>query len=170
LPELRAEYEVVRPLSHIGGDQLTPEMRAQIDADWQETGRKDQLAKFENWLKEIATIDAELTGSELRNLLWLARKNGVAHYDIVRAGNDWNLWSVEGTGLTWGQINTYVDMCTKAIDALSLLILQTSFDFEESQRISQQYVDEFIEALAIGLRSQKQTKAEARERLIRGTE
>jgi hypothetical protein len=170
LPELRAEYEVVRPLSHIGGDQLTPEMRAQIDADWQETGRKDQLAKFENWLKEIATIDAELTGSELRNLLWLARKKGVAHYDIVRAGNDWNLWSVEGTGLTWGQINTYVDMCTKAIDALSLLILQTSFDFEESQRISQQYVDEFIEALAIGLRSQKQTKAEARERLIRGTE
>jgi hypothetical protein len=170
IAELRAEYEVVRPLGHIGGDQLTPEMRAGIDAHWQETERRDQLAKFENWLEQIATIDAELTGSELRNLLWLARKKGVAHYDIVRAGNDWKLWSVEGTGLTWGQINTYVDMCTKAIDALSLLVLQTSFDFEESQRISQQYVDEFIEALAIGLRSQKQTKADARERLIRGTE
>ena len=88
----------------------------------------------------------------------------------MRAGNDWKLWSVEGTGLTWGQINTYVDMCTKAIDALSLLVLQTSFDFEESQRISQQYVDDFIEALAIGLLSQKQAKAEKRERLIRGTE
>jgi hypothetical protein len=139
---LRAEYEVVRPLGHIGGDQLTPEMRAQIDAQWEETEREDQLAKFEIWLKEIATIDADLTRSELRNLLWLARKKGVAHYDIVRAGDDWKLWSVEGTGLTWGQINTYVDMCTEAIDALSVLVLQTSFDFEESQRISQQYVDD----------------------------
>jgi hypothetical protein len=170
IAELRAEYEIVRPLGYIDGDKLTPEMRARIDADWQETERRDQLAKFEKWRADLATIDAELTGSEVGNLLWQARKKGVAHYDVVRAGNDWKLWSVKGTGLTWGQINTYVDMCTKAIDALSLLVLQTSFDFEESQRISQQYVDEFIEALAIGLRSQKQAKAEKRERLIRGTE
>ena len=79
IAELRAEYEIVRPLGHIGGDELTPEMRAQIDAHWQETERKDQLAKFEKWLAELATIDAELTGSELRNLLWQARKKGVAH-------------------------------------------------------------------------------------------
>ena len=170
ISELRAEYQIVRPLGHIGGDKFTSEMRALIDAHWQETERKEQLAKFEKWLAELATIDAELTGSELSKLLWQARKKRVAHYDIVRAGNDWKLWSVEGTGLTWGQINTYVDMCTKGIDALSLLVLQTSFDFEESQRISQQYVDEFIEALALGLRSQKQAKAEKRERLIRGTE
>src|ERR1017187_6524261 len=47
IAELRAEYEIVRPLGHIGGDELTPEMRAQIDAHWRETERKDQLAKVE---------------------------------------------------------------------------------------------------------------------------
>jgi|HubBroStandDraft_1064217.scaffolds.fasta_scaffold289336_1 hypothetical protein len=164
IAELRAEYKIVRPLAHIGVDKLTPETRAEMDAWWEDRELPDQLAKFDQWRAELAAIDVELTGSEVGKRLWQARSKGVAHYNVVRSGADWKLWRVDGTGLTWGQINTHVDTCTKAIDTLSLLVLQTSFDFEESALIAQKYVGAFIEALAIGLRSQKQERDAKRER------
>jgi AbiU2 len=164
---LRAEYEIVRPLTHLGGD-ITPEVQAEIDARWQETERGDQLAKFEQWRLELAAIGSQLFGTEVHTRLELARNKSVAHYDVVRQGSDWKLWRVDGTGLTWGQVNDYVDVCTKAIDTLSLLVLQTSFDFEESQQIAQKYVDEFVGALLIGLQEQRRLRDEKRERLLRG--
>ena len=108
--------------------------------------------------------------SEVGEKLWQARSKGVAHYDVVRSGDDWRLWRVDGTGLTWGQINTYVDTCSEAIEVLLALVRETSFDFEGSKEVAQGYVDEFIDALVRGLQSQKQEQAEKRDRLIRGTE
>jgi hypothetical protein len=66
--------------------------------------------------------------------------------------------------------HSYVDTCTRAIDTLYLLVLHTSFDFERSKEIAQENADEFIEALTIGLRSQKKERAEKRERLMQGRE
>lgn len=71
-------------------------MRAEIDAHWHETERRDQLAKFEQWRAELTAIDAEVTGSDVGKLLWQARNKGVAHYDVVRVGDDWKLWRVDG--------------------------------------------------------------------------
>jgi len=123
IAELRREYEIVRPLGHIGGDPM-------IDRQWEATERRDQLATFERLLNTELAVDAELIGSEVGRKLWQARSKGVAHYDVVREGNDWKLWQVEGTGLTWGQINDYVYTCTKAIDTLLLLVSQTGVDFD----------------------------------------
>lgn len=165
---LRREYEIVPPLGHIGGDPIAPTMRAEIDRQWEATERRDRLATFDQLLNTELPIDEELLGSEVGNKLWQARSKGVAHYDVVRAGDDWNLWQVEGTGLTWGQINDYVYTCTKAIDTLLLLVKQASFDFDESKRISQKDVDEFIAALVIGLREQRRQRDERQDRLMRG--
>ena len=57
------------------------------------------------------------------------RKASITDASMLISRN-WKLWRVDGTGLTWGQINAYVDTCTKGIDTLSLLVRQTSFDFE----------------------------------------
>jgi hypothetical protein len=170
LAELRREHEVVRPLGHNDGEKLTPTQHAELDAHWEQLERRDQLARFEQWRAELAAIDTELTGSEIGEKLRQARNKGIAHYDMVRSGDDWKLWRVDGTGLTWGQINSYVGTCSKAIEALLALVRQTSFDFEGSKEVAQGYVDEFIDALVRGLRSQKQQQAEKQERLIRGSE
>lgn len=125
---------------------------------------------FERFRQQLAALDKELTESEVGEKLWKARCKGVAHYDVVRSGEDWKLWRVEGTGLTWGQINTYVDKCSEAIEVLLALVRQTSFDFNGSKEVAQGYADEFIDAVVRGLRSQKQEHGEKRERLIRERE
>ena len=168
IAELRAEYECVRPLGHIGGDAIPPELGAQMDAHWEELERREQLDRFERWRSQLPGIETDLIASEVGEKLEVARNKGVAHYDVVREGDDWKLWRVDGTGLTWGQINAYVDTCTKAIEILSALVCQTSFDFEDSKRILQGYVDEFVEAVVIGLQVQKKRENERRQRLMKG--
>jgi AbiU2 len=170
ISELQREYEVVRPLANVGGDKLTPQQRAQLDAQWQQSERREQLERFERFRQQLGALDKELTESKVGEKLWKARCKGVAHYDVVRSGEDWKLWRVEGTGLTWGQINTYVDKCSEAIEVLLALVRQTSFDFNGSKEVAQGYVDEFIDAVVRGLRSQKQEHREKRERLIRERE
>jgi len=168
IAELRREFEVVRPLGNIGGDRITPEMRAEIDRQWEVSERRKQVATFDRLLNLELATSAELIGSEVGKRLWQARSKGVAHYDVVREGNDWKLWQVEGTGLTWGQVNDYVDTCTKIIDTLSLIVRQAAFDYEASKRISQKDVDEFVGALVVGLQEQKRQRDEKHERLMRG--
>jgi hypothetical protein len=168
--ELRREYEVTHPLGDVGGDKLTPDQRAQLDAQWEQSERREQLQRFERFRRRLTDLAKELTQSEVGEKLWQARSKGVAHYDVVRSGGDWQLWRVGGTGLTWGEINAYVDKCSEAIEVLLALVLQTSFDFDGAKEVAQGYVDEFIDALVRGLQSQKQEQAEKRERLIRGPE
>jgi hypothetical protein len=170
IAELRREYEVVRPLGNAGGDKLTLAQRAELDAQWEQSERREQLERFEHFRQQLAALDKELTESEVGEKLWKARCKGVAHYDVERSGDDWQLWRVGGTGLTWGQINTYVDKCSEAIGVLLALVRQTSFDFEGSKEVAQGYVDEFIDGLVRGLQSQKQEQAEKRQRLMRGSE
>jgi hypothetical protein len=170
IAELRREYEVTRPLGHVGGDTLTLDQRAQLDAQWEQRERREQLERFERFREQLADLANELTESEAGEKLWQARSKGVAHYDVVRSGGDWRLWHVDGTGLTWGQINTYVETCSEAIEVLMALVRQTSIDFDGTKEVAQGYVDEFIDALVRGLQSQKQEQAETRERLMRGSE
>lgn len=170
IAELRREYEVVPPPGNIGGDNLTVDQRALLFAHWEEHERQEQLKRFEGFRAQLGTLDKELTESEVGEKLWTARNRGVAHYDVVRSGDDWSLWRVEGTGLTWGQINAYVDKCTEAIEVLLLCVRHTSFDFNLSKEHAQEYVDEFIDALVRGLKSQGQEKAQRRELLRRGRE
>jgi hypothetical protein len=82
----------------------------------------------------------------------------VAHYDVVRDGFDWKLWRVDGTGLTYGQVDEFVDACTGAIHTLALLVQRTHHAFPEASVIGNEYAGEFIEALVAGLKSQKQAR------------
>ncbi len=59
-----------------------------------------------------------------------------------------------------------MDTCSKAIDLLLHLVMRTAFDFDGSKRIAQDYVDEFVGALIIGLRAQKEQRDARIERLI----
>jgi AbiU2 len=170
IAELRAEYEIVTPLGRIGGDPISPEMRAAIQEQWAESERRDQLVRFEKFRGELAGLENGLKDSQVGQRLWTVRNRGIGHYDLVREGSDWKLWSVAGTGLRWGEVNTYVDTCSKAIGLLYALVCQTSFDFDESKRIAQEYVDDFIEALVLGLRAQKERDEQIRRRLMEGRE
>jgi hypothetical protein len=98
IAELRREYEVVRPLESIGEDPIAPEMRAEIDRQWEVTERRDQLATFDRLLNSELVADAALIRSAVGERLRQARSKGIAHYDVVRQGDDWKLWQVEGTG------------------------------------------------------------------------
>jgi hypothetical protein len=137
IAELRREYEVVRPLAHIGAEKLTPTERAEFDAHWEQSERREQLERFERFRQQLPDLDKELTQSEVGEKLWNARCKGVAHYNVVRSGEDWKLWGIEGTGLTWGEINTYVDKCSEAIEVLLALVQQTSFDFNGTKEVAQ---------------------------------
>lgn len=170
IAELRREYEVVPPPGNIGGDNLTVDRRALLFTHWEQSERQVQLERFEGFRAQLTDLEKELTASEVAEKLRTTRNKGVAHYDVVRSGDDWSLWRVEGTGLTWGQINAYVDKCSEAIEVLLATVRHTSFDFDQSKEHAQEYVDDFIDALMRGLQSQRQEKIEKRERLLRGTE
>jgi hypothetical protein len=165
LAELEAEYRVVRPLAKMDED-LTPELRAAIDEDWKASELQEQLSRFKRLRTELKQMGAELANSDVGKLLWKARSKSVAHYDVARVGNDFKMWRVEG--LTWGQVNAFVDMSTRAIDLLSQFVRQTGFDFEGFRPIAQKCVDEYVSALTAGMQLQKQAQAERRAKLIEG--
>ena len=166
IAEIEKSYRIVRPLAHIGQKKLSPEDRKAIEEHWNRVELEQQLRRFEKLRAELVTVDAELTGSVTGTLLWTARSKSIAHYDVVSVGDDWKLWRVEGTSLTWGQINEYIDFCTRAIHALSCFVREASFDFEDWTRMAREHVDEYVTALALGAQAQKRAQAEQRQRLI----
>lgn len=72
-----------------------------------------------------------------------------------------------GTGLTYGQLDEYIDRCTKVVDQLAGWVLRTAYAFDRLPDVSLHYVDEYIEALVIGLNRKKRVKEEQRATNLR---
>jgi hypothetical protein len=68
------------------------------------------------------------------------------------------MWRIEGTGLTYGQMDEYIDDCSEAVDILLHLVLREAFDFEGTRTVAQGYADEYTEALVVGLRRLKEVR------------
>jgi len=110
----------------------------------------------------LKTIEDEVLSNELAKTIRTVRNKAVAHNDVTHDGNDWKMWQIEGVGLTYGQLDEFIDACTRAIDRLSGIVLREAYAFGDLPGISRQYVDEYIEALVMGLNRQREIRAERR--------
>jgi len=159
LEELRSEYRIVPPLTRTyNDDELTDNMREVVAEMWQRAELERNLNEFDSLCSKLTKIDAEVMKAEIRPRLWKARSKAIAHYDLVQDGGDWRMWRIgDGdTTLTYGEVDRYIDACTAAIETLYLLVRRAWFDMNETRRIAQKYADEYIGALVLGLRQQRE--------------
>lgn len=69
-------------------------------------------------------------------------------------------------GLTYGQLDAYVEATTEAIDKLSHFVSRSAFDFPGSIEIAQNYAAEYVEALTFGLQVQRRQREEKRAEIM----
>jgi AbiU2 len=153
LDELQREYlDTERPLPRsYNDDGLSPEERT---AYWKRTMRGVYQKEFDKLHAKVTSIEANILKSEVYTLLKTARNKVIAHYDVVRDGADWKIWPVGDTGLTYGQVDEYVDACTVAVASLASFVTRTAMDYQGTRRVANGYVRDYIDALRIGLRTQ----------------
>ena len=101
---------------------------------------------------DLEWIEREVLSSEIAGTLRIVRNKAVAHHDLVREGTDWKLWRIEGTGLTYGQLDAFIDTCTEAIHRLAHLVLRKSHAFDLEPEHAKQWAEEYVQALVAGLR------------------
>jgi hypothetical protein len=166
LEELKKDYLVAIPTNVYNANELDPALTA-VALEMVEA------ADLERNLTEFACLRARLPeatrvrrGATAR-LLATARNKAVAHYDVVRDGADWRMWRVGPLGLTYGQLDVYIDQCTSVIELLLLFVLRHSRSFTEQGEVSQRYVDEYLQALVIGLRQQRREDEVRRAEMAR---
>jgi hypothetical protein len=147
LRELEAEYRMIPPIDGADAD-ATAAVHAMI--------LQEKLQQLASIPALLAKIDAGILTGEPAATIATVRNKGIAHYDVTHDGKDWRMWRVEGAGLTYGQLDSYIDLCTHAVDKLSHVVLSTGFHFADLPRISQQQVDDYIGALALGLTKQRE--------------
>jgi len=172
LQELEAEYRVVPPLAvqlHNEKDLDPATIAAIRDSIQRDELRRnlEQLASLPTTLNEIENA---LLVSDTAKALSLVRNKAVAHYDVVRDGSDWRMWRIDGVGLTYGQVDAYVEAATSAIDNLSHFVRHSAFDFEGSREIGEERIREYIDALVIGLGTQRNEREAKRAKVQRGME
>jgi len=169
MEELRAEHAVVRPAIHIGAE-LPPEVWEQFEAERKDRDRREQLERLERDLSELGPLEEKIRSADVAERLWTIRSKGIAHYKVVHEGPEWKLWAEDGTQtrvtVTWGEINDYMDACTRSVELLYGVACHTSFSFEDAKVVSQGNVDEFIDALRIGLTDQKQRREQERQEAL----
>jgi hypothetical protein len=160
LDELRKDYRIVLPSHWLGGRDVSVNDRRAIDEELNETQILENLAEFDARRSKLPEIHDSVLNSNVGSALVIARNKSVAHYDIVRDGNDWKMWRIEGTGLTYGQLDEYVDACTSAVDTLLHFVGRTAFDFNGTREVARDYANDYIDALVIGLRRKKELNEE----------
>jgi hypothetical protein len=127
-------------------------------------------AVFARLPADLDEMDRTVLNAPMASSIKEVRDKVVAHAAVEHDGFDWKVWAVGGTKLTYAQLDEYIDACTKAVDKLSHVVLRTAFSFADLPGISQRYADEYIDALVIGLREQKQAKERQREENLRRTQ
>lgn len=153
--ELETEYRVVPPVRLYNEDDLDEETLAQVRKSIHDNELKrnlEQLAELPAFLDEI---DRTLLQTDVSKAIRTARNKAVAHYDVIRDGSDWKMWRIGATGLTYGQLDEYVAATTSTIDKLCHFVRRTAFDFKGAEGIAHKYATVYIDALVIGLRSQR---------------
>jgi hypothetical protein len=159
LDELRKDYRMVLPSQWMGGQNVPLDVRQAIELDLEEAQIVENLAEFDAGQAKVAQIQGTVLNSHVGESLRVARNKSVAHYDTVRDGQDWKLWRIEGTGLTYGQMDEYIDACTSAVDVLLRLVSRTAHDFNGTREIAHDYATDYIGALILGLRRKKELHA-----------
>jgi hypothetical protein len=148
-------------------EELTPEMRAAAAEILRDSDLRQNLEEFERLRGQLPMIQSEVLNAESAPALWKARSKAVVHYDLVRQGNDWRMWRIEDTdcALTYGQVDRYIDTCSKAIEFLSVLVRRAWRNLDDTKQIGQKYVNEYIDALLIGLRQHRSNHEQQRAQL-----
>jgi len=157
LDELRKDYRIVLPSRWLSG-RVPAEVRREFDDANNERQIIENLAEFDQRLADVTKIPDSILDTDIGDLLRIARNKSVAHYDVVRDGADWRMWHIEGTGLTYGKLDEYVDACTSAVDGLLRLVKRTAHDFEGTRQVAQDYANDYVGALVIGLQRKKELR------------
>jgi hypothetical protein len=143
--ELRREYASIPPIDN--ADEAMAQTVYELESNERQQYIDSQLPA------QLDAIEKEVLSTELAEKIRTIRNKVVAHSDVVHDGANWRMWEINGAGLTYGQLDEYIDRCTEAVDRLSGFVLRTAFAFDDLPRVSQRYVDECrissVEAQAI---------------------
>jgi hypothetical protein len=104
---------------------------------------------------DLDWIERELLGAAIAPALTCVRNKAVAHNDLVHQGDDWKLWQIEGTGLTYGQLDEFIDTCTDAVNRVTHLALRRSHAYDNEPETARRWANEYAAALTLGLNSSK---------------
>jgi hypothetical protein len=168
LGQIEAVYRIVPPVPKrfVKGDNTDAETRARIAAAIHASELDTNLKELAALPGRLGKIDQSVLQTPIAEMVRKLRNKGVAHYDVVQDGADWKMWRERETGLTYGQLDEFVDSCTVAIDDLSRLVRGEAFDFEGTIGVAQNYADNYISALIAGLH-QKRREDDARRLQLR---
>lgn len=159
LNELEKEYNVVDPRPRIyDEDHLNPVQGRALKTQFQHYERESAAKEFRTLRRRLEGQGEVAFRSGIGTRILTARNKAVAHYDIVRHGTDWRMWRLGDTALTYGDVDAYVDMCTSLVDMLNLLVRRESSDFKACKDIDEEYAKEYVAALLIGLRAQREKR------------
>ncbi|HUN25390.1 MAG TPA: hypothetical protein VMU67_03710 [Steroidobacteraceae bacterium] len=151
--------------------QLVGRANAEIHAALARIHRNAFDTVFNDLPAQLEEIDTTVFATPVARTIKDVRDKVVAHAAVEHDGTDWKIWVVNrDTNLTYAQLDDYIDACTKAVDRLNHLVLRTAFSFDDLPGIDQGYVNEYIDALLIGLREQKQEKERQREERLKRTQ
>jgi hypothetical protein len=170
--ELEAAYRVIPPVPArmYNEDELEPETAAHVRQMIHDAELRRNLERLATLPATIKQMKKELLSSKVGKTIRTARNKAVAHYEVIRDGSDWKMWRIDGAGLTYGQLDSYVDQATSAIDNLSHFVLGAAFDYEGSQRIGEERINEYVDALVLGLQVQHRERDEKRAQMQRELE
>jgi hypothetical protein len=113
----------------------------------------------------LESIDREVLHSALADKLQKMRHMAIAHHAIIFESGNWRLWRTQAPVLTYGELDTFIDMCTQAIDRVAHLVLRRSHAFAAEPLNAQLHAEQYVEALLVGLQQQRQQRSTLLARL-----
>jgi hypothetical protein len=155
LDAIRKDYEVVPPVRH-QDEGMSPELRAEVDAHMHQEGLERNRREFAALHANVIRIEDELFNTPVAKKVRNARNQAVAHYDVQLAGCNWKTMKVGDAGLTYGDMDAYIERCTAAVKTVTLFVQRRAMDFHASRTIYEKRAAEYIDALVHGRRSQTQ--------------
>lgn len=100
---------------------------------------------------DLAWIKDHVLNTDIAVTVEMVRHMAVAHNAIVFDGARWQLWRVEQSGLTYGQLDIFIGASTEAIVRLGHLVLHQAHAFDVEREHAQRWATEYAEALTLGL-------------------
>jgi len=156
LIELEKDYRVIPPLpsDNFEASQDLKE-RETIQHAHHDRELQRNLEIFSTLLPTLDQIERDVLETDIASAIRKARNKAIAHYEVVRDGNDFRMWRLESAGLTFDQLNKYVDSCTEVVNQLYGFVLHKGVAFEMTTEIARKDVGLYIDALVNGLHAYK---------------
>jgi hypothetical protein len=138
---------------------------------------QSNLELFATLQPALVDIEQTVVKTDVAIAIQKARDKAIAHYDVVPVGDDFRMWPIEESGLTFAQLDAYVDACTAAVNTLSGLVglvLNSSVQFARTSATAKNDVNQYIAALVTGLDAQRaereKRRRERRQQLLGNTQ